>query len=269
MGCFSSRPMETKAPAAPVAPPAPAAAPAAPVEVASAPVRRPAPVTELNRATLTLKSNRDRVQQGLAAAERQCDADLASAVALKREGKLDRAVLVMKRRRLVQQRVEDAHKRLMNLESMLGAVETQENAGFMLEAVQESNTALRNFSKVCNPDTIAAAHADWTERVEDTERVQAVLDEARDDGFVMPSDDEINAEIAAYYAGRGDVVEETAPGGEEKVLQTVVPSVLTTQDVVEKVNAAEATPDVMPEMPTVEEEVVETPAKKQRQVALA
>jgi charged multivesicular body protein 6 len=278
--CFSAEPAKA-APSASRAAPAPAsAAPASePVLVASAPpppVRRPAPVTDLNRAMLTLKSNRDRVQLALGSAERQCDADLVKAVELKQDGHLDRAVFVMKRRRLTQRRADDAMRQLQNLEAMIGTVETQEDTGLLLEAMKESNAALKSFQEICNLDTIAAAQKDWAEHAERRKQVQDALDSAIDCGFVMPSDEEINAEIAASLAGRGDAVE-GEPEGEAKVVPTAVPSVLTTQQVLDKVAAAGETPDVMPEMPFApteadgeeEERVAAARAPKARQAALA
>lgn len=288
MGCFTSRPADASktAPvaAAPATTPVTAAPAAVPVEVAAAPVRRTAPVSDVDRATLALKSNRDRVQQALEAAERQCDADMSTAIALKSAGKTDRAVLVMKRRRLVRMRVDDAYTRLGNLEAMLTTLETQESTGQMLQAMKESNAALTEFNKVCNAETIQRAKDDWTEQAEETKRVREVLNRAAEDGVDLPSDAELQAMIDEFSAGEeaagktvakavGETGEEAAKEVPPAGQAAAPPAALSPEEAKEKLDAAEETPDIMPAMPVADEGKVPAPVaatpQERRQPTLA
>lgn len=215
MGCFSSK---MEASVKPVA--ARTAAPAVqsvPVGVASHPeaasiavatpssgVRRENPVTDLDRATLSLKSRRDKMEQQLAAAQEQCDADLRKAVEAKKEGRMEWAVFVMKRRRVVQRRAAAAMQSITQCETMLSTVGAAQNLQLIQKAMQESTSALQEFSKVCNADTVRAANDDWREQEEQVKEVEDALNEAgEDDEFDMPTMEELDAEIAAYEEKNG------------------------------------------------------------------
>lgn len=225
MGCFSSKmvaPVNTAA--ATRAPPA-AIPSGVPVEVSakadaagvaiSAPsgVRREDPVTDLDRATLALKSRRDKMEQQLAAAQEQCDADMRKAVEAKREGRDDWAVFLLKRRKVVQKRAENAMGSITQCETMLSTVGKTKDLALVQAAMQESTKALREFSKVCNAETVSKANEDWRAQKEEVREVEAVLNEAvEDDGFVMPTMEELDAEIAAYEGTSGEAKVEPAVG---------------------------------------------------------
>lgn len=238
------------------------------VEIASVPealpVRRREPASEVDQAVVTLKSSRDRANKELDLADQRCDELLKSALAYKEAGNDDRARLQMKRRRLVKQRAEDASFRIEETETMLQTIRTQKNAAEMLTAMQDSTAVLKKFSEIVNVETVAKTKEGLDAQRAEAAEVQRLFDQAAEDGLAMPTEEELQAELDAFYANGGE-----APV-EAKVEETTT-SADSSTEAIEKINSAEPTPDVLPEMPSIEPEVVETKkaAKPAKVAALA
>lgn len=201
MGCFESKPeVETLAtePLKPrAAQPASAAVPTATAQPALAPVPRKKPViTDADRAKHRLKHQRDVLERNVRQSEEVLARDLTLARQLHTEGRTESAKVLLRRRRLVQSRIQLSVAQLDRLEASLGAVEGAESTASVLDAIEEGTAVLKRLNASVNVERAEKVMRESEDAVAYTEEVAAVL--AAADDAPADDDEDILAEIATF-----------------------------------------------------------------------
>ncbi len=193
MGCFSSK----EAP--PVDHPVKREEPRNP-SPALPPVPRAKPViTEADMAKHKLKHQRDALERSLKLSEEVLNRDLALAAQLRREGKKESALVLLRRRKLVQERVKVTSAQLGKIQDSIGTIEGAENLKAVLEAVEQGTKAMEKLNSVVTVQKAEEVMAKSRDATAYTEEVAAVL--AGADDVPDLDEDEVLKEIEEYERG--------------------------------------------------------------------
>eukprot|EP00983_Pelagomonas_calceolata_P004099 132646-Pelagomonas_calceolata.AAC.2 len=153
-------------------------------------------VSEADRSMLALKAQRKRLVDQQRLLEARIDRHAEVARALVRENKRDRALLVLKKKRLVEKQGETLAGLVLNVEALVSSVETQQQQNKVFHALKQGNETLKQLQQAVTVDDVqrmmedaAQAKAQYEEMSEvlgqslsdvDTEQVEAELQALED-----------------------------------------------------------------------------------------
>ena len=152
-----------------------------------------ASLSEHDRAVLELKRQKDRLHRYTlqldAVAQREAD----TAKQLVRDGKRDRAKLVLQRRRYQLATRDKAEAQLLNVEQLTSAIEWAAVSSSVFQALKEGNAVLQRLNAETSAEAVEALMDDTAEAVAEQRRVSELLG-----GQLTDEDDaEVEAEMRA------------------------------------------------------------------------
>jgi len=188
-------------------------------------------VTEHDKAVLQLKQTRDKIKQYQRRIEQNIERDRDMAKKLLQNGRKDRALLLLRKKKFQEQVLLKTDGQLENLERMVHDLEFAQVEARVIDGLKIGNTALKKLHDIMSIDEIERVMDDTREGIEK----QRELDELLMGTLSDEDETEAEAELDALLA------QETA----------------------------EAAPDVPEEvpLPDVPEDVVETETKKEKGIA--
>ncbi|KAG1670763.1 hypothetical protein FOA52_013990 [Chlamydomonas sp. UWO 241] len=127
-------------------------------------------ITDLDKTILSLKTQRNKLNEQMKLLDKRADQQQQVARELLKEGRKDRALLALKKKKLtlMQQTALSAH--LLNLEGMLSNIETSKQQASLFKVLQDGNEQLKAMQKLVSV-------ADVERLMEDTAEAQAYQDE--------------------------------------------------------------------------------------------
>ena len=182
-------------------------------------------ILDRDRAVLDLKVSRDKCKKYMGRLESEAEALKAKAAALLKEGKRDKALLMMKLRKYRTLSREKAMAQLLQLEEMTSQVESAAATAAVFAGIQAGNAVLKEIHATMDAVAVEAAMDDLREATELQEELQLALGgplgaaeaaDAEAEYEAMMAEEEA-AEAAAVAAALPDV-----PAGLTEVEQAAV-----------------------------------------------
>ena len=141
-----------------------------------APKRRK--ISESDRAVLDLKNARDRLKKYEAKLSTEQRTLTAQAQQLLVAGKRDRALLLIKLRRLRETRVSDVDASLLKLEEMVHTIEWEQQQSTVVASLKAGNAALNAIHAVMTVDSVEELMEETREALDKERAISAVLKDA-------------------------------------------------------------------------------------------
>ncbi|KAF5830031.1 Snf7-domain-containing protein [Dunaliella salina] len=205
-------------------------------------------VSEADRSMLALKAQRKRLVDQQRLLEARVDRHAEVARALVRENKKDRALLVLKKKRLVEKQGETLAGMVMNVEALVSSVETQQQQNKVFHALKQGNEALKQLQQAVTVDDVQRMMEDAAQAKAQYEEMSEVLGQSLSD----VDTEQVEAEL--------QVLEDQSLQQEAESL----PSVPATRHQQQEVGTLPSVPTTAPQRQReqeVEEEAEEAPAR--------
>lgn len=137
--------------------------------------RRPPEVTAQDRAVLRLKQQRDKIK----IYQKRTEADLAKnadlALKLFQAGLKDRAIIVMRRKKMMEDILTRTDNQLATLESMVADIEYTQIEVSVVEGLKVGTEALKQLNSLMNIDDIQQMMEDNAEAAEKQREISSIL----------------------------------------------------------------------------------------------
>ncbi|KAG2443282.1 hypothetical protein HYH02_009352 [Chlamydomonas schloesseri] len=149
-------------------------------------------ITDADRAVLSLKTQRKKLedQEKLINARLERHAEVARQLAA--EGRRDRALLALRKKKLSEKQLAGLHSLIMNVEEMLSNIETTKKQTAVFGALQQSNDALKQLQAQVKLEDVQRLLDDTAEAKAYQEELSALLGQSLTD----VEDAEVEAELA-------------------------------------------------------------------------
>lgn len=134
-------------------------------------------ISDSDRAVLDLKNARDRLRKFEVKLSTESKRLTDQATALLKVGKRDRALLVVKIRRLREARIADVDSQLLKLEEMVNTLEWENQQSTVIEALQAGNQALKEIHAVMTVDTVEALMDETRDAIATEQTITDLLNE--------------------------------------------------------------------------------------------
>ncbi|PNW74212.1 hypothetical protein CHLRE_13g589700v5 [Chlamydomonas reinhardtii] len=150
-------------------------------------------ITDADRAVLSLKTQRKKLedQEKLINARLERHAEVARQLAA--EGRRDRALLALRKKKLSEKQLAGLHTLIINVEEMLSNIETTKKQTVVFGALQQSNDALKQLQAQVRLEDVQRLLDDTAEAKAYQEELSALLGQQLSD----TEDAEVEAELAA------------------------------------------------------------------------
>lgn len=142
---------------------------------------------------------------------------------LMKEGKKDRAIVVLRRRKLLEKQTRNADGKLEKVEELVMAMESSEMQKSVLESIESGTSALKKLQETMKLEDVEKLLEENREAIEYQEEVSAMLGQDLRPGDV-PDDEALEAELNGYLEKEKKEEEsktEDAVGGDATVLPSV------------------------------------------------
>ncbi|KXZ47711.1 hypothetical protein GPECTOR_33g593 [Gonium pectorale] len=168
-------------------------------------------ITEVDRAILSLKTQRKKLedQEKLINVRLERHAEVARQLAA--EGRRDRALLALRKKKLSEKQLAQLHGLILNVEEMLSNIEITKKQTTVFSALQQSNDALKQLQAQVKLEDVQRLLDDTAEAKQYQEELAALLGQQ----LTATDDEEVEAELAALE----EVVQD-----EEKLAMPVAPT---------------------------------------------
>lgn len=168
-------------------------------------------MTDVDRAILSLKTQRKKLedQEKLIHVRLERHAEVARQLA--GEGRRDRALLALKKKKLSEKQLVQLHTLIMNVEETLSTIETNKKQAMVFQALQKGNDALKQLQAQVKLEDVQQLLDDTAEAKAYQEELSALLG-----GQLSAEDDE---QVAAELAALEEVVAD-----QEKLEMPAVPA---------------------------------------------
>ncbi|EFJ49034.1 hypothetical protein VOLCADRAFT_45980, partial [Volvox carteri f. nagariensis] len=132
-------------------------------------------ITEVDRAILSLKTQRKKLedQEKLLNVRLVRHAEVASQLA--REGRRDRALLVLRKKKLNEKQLSQLHGLILNVEEMLSNIETSKKQSVVFAALQSGTEALKQLQAQVKLEDVQRLLEDTAEARQYQEELQTLL----------------------------------------------------------------------------------------------
>ncbi|XP_021719692.1 vacuolar protein sorting-associated protein 20 homolog 2-like [Chenopodium quinoa] len=205
-------------------------------------------ITEVDRAILSLKTQRRKLGQYQQQLEAVIEAEKQAARDLIREKKKDRALLALKKKKVQEELLQKVDAWLINVEQQLADIELSSKQKAVFESLQAGNNAMKAIQSELNLDDVQKLMDDTEEARAYQDEIHAILGEklsADDEEEVLAEFDNLEAMLTVQDLPE---VPTTVPEEEEKLDLPDVPTKAPVADDVEEVS------DKIPEKRKVMEE---------------
>ena len=176
-------------------------------QAAPAPVNRAADVTRQDQAVLDLKLQRDKLQRYQRKLGAQMEKERELAKKLLRDGKRDKAKLLLKKRKYTESLLDKTDGQLSNLEQMVGNLEYAQIEIKVVEGLKSGNEALNELHKIISIDDVEKLMADTQDAVE----YQREIDELLGTQLTQEDEESLLRELDEITKGEEDRLIERLP----------------------------------------------------------
>lgn len=208
-------------------------------------------ITEVDRAILSLKTQRRKLGQYQQQLEAVIEAEKQAARYLIREKRKDRALLALKKKKVQEELLQKVDAWLINVEQQLADIELGSKQKAVFESLQAGNTAMKAIQSEINLDDVQKLMDDTEEAKAYQDEINAILGEkfsAEDEEDVLAEFENLEAQLTVQ-----DLPEvPTAALEEEEKLE--LPDVPTKAPVASNAADVEEVSDKLPEKRKVMEE---------------
>jgi len=132
-------------------------------------------ITEQDKAILSLKKTRDQLLQYQKKIEGNLDKDRELAKRLLKEGKKDRAKLLLRKKKYHESLLVKTDGQLSNLETLVHDLEFSQVEQQVLDGLKEGNAALKKANEMFSIDEIEQIMDDTAEAIEKQREIESIL----------------------------------------------------------------------------------------------
>lgn len=150
-------------------------------------------VTEQDKAVLQLKQQRDKLKQYQRRVAQQLERERALARQLLRDGRKERAKLLLKKKRYREQLLDKTETQISSLETMVQSIEFAQIQMKVLEGLQVGNECLNKMHQVMSIEEVERI----LDETQDAVEYQRQIDELLAGSFTQADEDAILAELDA------------------------------------------------------------------------
>ncbi|XP_060796232.1 charged multivesicular body protein 6 isoform X2 [Neoarius graeffei] len=154
-------------------------------------------VTEQDRAVLQLKQQRDKLRQYQKKITLQLEKERQLAKQLLKEGKKEKAVLLLKKKRFQEQLLEKTENQIGNLERMVQDIEFAQIEMKVLEGLKVGNDCLKKMHEVMSIEEVERIMDETQEAIE----YQRQIDDILAGSLTQEDEDAVLAELEAITQG--------------------------------------------------------------------
>ncbi|KMS96759.1 hypothetical protein BVRB_8g200630 [Beta vulgaris subsp. vulgaris] len=181
-------------------------------------------ITEVDRAILSLKTQRRKLGQYQQQLEAVIEAEKQAARDLIRDKRKDRALLALKKKKVQEELLQKVDAWLINVEQQLADIELASKQKAVYESLQSGNNAMKAIQSEINLDDVQKLMDDTAEAKAYQDEINAILGEkltAEDEEEVLAEFDNLEAQLTAQDLPE---VPTAAPEEEEKLELPDVPT---------------------------------------------
>ncbi|XP_062072475.1 charged multivesicular body protein 6 [Lepus europaeus] len=150
-------------------------------------------VTEQDKAVLQLKQQRDKLKQYQRRVAQQLERERALARQLLRDGRKERAKLLLKKKRYREQLLDKTETQISSLETMVQSIEFAQIEMKVLEGLQVGNQCLNKMHQVMSIEEVERI----LDETQDAVEYQRQIDELLAGSFTQEDEDAVRAELDA------------------------------------------------------------------------
>lgn len=166
-------------------------------------VTKPTPVSDQDNAILALKTQRDKMKQMVKRKENCMEKERQLAKQLLKDGKKDRALLILKKKRYQENIIDQTLKHLSKIEQMVNDLEFAEVQQRVTEGLRQGNEALKKMNQLFDIDEIDRIMEETKEAAEYQEEISNMLS-----GQLSNTDvSDVEKELEELLAAQGQQVE--------------------------------------------------------------
>ncbi|KAM4844890.1 charged multivesicular body protein 6 [Thomomys bottae] len=171
-------------------------------------------VTEQDRAILQLKQQRDKLRQYQKRVSQQLERERALARQLLRDGRKERAKLLLKKKRYREQLLDKTENQISSLEAMVQSIEFTQMEEKVLEGLQLGNACLNKMHQVMSIEEVERILDETQEAVEYQRQIEELLAGSftqEDEDAILQELDEITQEQMALPEVPSEPLPEAKP----------------------------------------------------------
>ncbi|CAI2309150.1 unnamed protein product [Caenorhabditis sp. 36 PRJEB53466] len=158
---------------------------------------KPAPVSDQDNAILALKTQRDKMKQIIKRKENCMDKERQIAKQLLKDGRKDRALLLLKKKRYQENIIDQTLKHLIKIEQMVHDLEFAEVQQRVTEGLRQGNEALKKMNSLFDIDEIDRIMEETKEAAEYQEEISNMLSGQLSSADVSDVEKELEELLAA------------------------------------------------------------------------
>ncbi|CAJ0949128.1 unnamed protein product, partial [Mesorhabditis belari] len=153
-------------------------------------------ITEQDQAIIRLKTQRDRIKQYMKGKQKYMDKEREMAKQLIQEGRKDRALVLLKKKKYQEKIFDNLLKQLQNIEQMVNDLEFAQIQQQVVNCLSDGNEALKNMNKLFDVEEIEKIMDETKEAAEYQEEISNMLSGKLDQTDLADVEDELNALLA-------------------------------------------------------------------------
>ncbi|KAL6728938.1 hypothetical protein Aduo_000040 [Ancylostoma duodenale] len=165
-------------------------------------------ITEQDQAILQLKTQRDKIKQFIRRKEKCMERERELARQLIKEGRKDRALLLLKKKRYQENVIEQTLRQLDNIDRMVHDLEFAEIQQRVVDGLRQGNDALKKMNAIFDIDEIEKLMEETKEAAEYQEEISALLSDQLSTADVQEAEQELEQLLASQI---GDIKLPDAP----------------------------------------------------------
>ncbi|XP_051243209.1 charged multivesicular body protein 6-like [Dicentrarchus labrax] len=158
---------------------------------------RPTRVTEQDKAILQLKQQRDKLKQYQKRIALQLDKERLLAKQLLKDGKKEKALLLLKKKRYQDQLLDKTENQISNLERMVQDIEFMQIEMKVIEGLKVGNDCLKSMHEIMSVEDVERILDETHESIE----YQRQIDEMLAGALTQEDEDAVLAELEAITQG--------------------------------------------------------------------
>lgn len=158
---------------------------------------RPSRVTEQDKAILQLKQQRDKLKQYKKRITLQLDKERLLAKQLLKDGRKEKALLLLKKKRYQDQLLDKTENQISNLEHMVQDIEFMQIEMKVIEGLKVGNDCLKSMHEIMSIEDVERILDETQEAIE----YQRQIDEMLAGALTQEDEDDVLAELEAITQG--------------------------------------------------------------------